>query len=85
MDFACNRCGARWTEGAFTEGCDTCGGGAMDIACCVCGGRCGQRWWRAPLDSLDFGVAHWGGRCALPEEAQAQLRRELLEKVKAVE
>ena len=66
-DWSCNRCGARWSEGSHGEECPTCGGGAMERDCPVCAGRCGQRWQRAPLDSLDSGVAHWMGRCALPE------------------
>lgn len=61
----CRRCGANWSTGAFSADCDECGGGAMDIACLRCGGKCGERWQRAVMDSHDSGLAHWIGKCAL--------------------
>ena len=67
MDWACNRCGALWSKGEFTAGCETCAGGGMERACPLCKGACGQRWSRAPLDSLDSGIGHWVGRCARSE------------------
>jgi len=63
----CTSCGANWAEGIFTSGCQECGGGALDIACLQCGGRCGARWHRAVMDSQDEKDAHWVGECKLPK------------------
>jgi hypothetical protein len=64
---ACTTCGADWSEGRFGAECVECGGGALERACVLCGGRCGQTWRRAVTDSHDFREAHWHGRCALPK------------------
>jgi hypothetical protein len=50
----------------------------MERPCLVCGGRCGARWQRALFDSQDENLAHWYGRCALPEEEQRALLSETL-------
>ncbi|MBI1179912.1 MAG: hypothetical protein GC201_05090 [Alphaproteobacteria bacterium] len=60
----CGTCGADWSRGDFGPSCPECGGGAMVIACPVCGGACGSAWRRAVLDSRDSQTAHWIGRCA---------------------
>ncbi len=65
---SCKSCGAHWMHGAFNEGCEQCGGGAMEIACVACGGRCGSLWKRMILDSQDSGIAHWIGGCLLSDE-----------------
>lgn len=62
----CGRCGADWHEGAFSENCETCGGGALERPCPTCFGLCGAYWSRALLDSNDSGMAHWHGTCASP-------------------
>jgi hypothetical protein len=54
-----------WHAGKWTEGCVECGGGALEIDCLICRGRCGSKWERAVLDSNDFGDAHWFGICRL--------------------
>lgn len=61
----CHSCGADWSQGHYSPGCQQCGGGALEIACPVCHGRCGRRWQRAVLDSWDFNIAHWAGQCGL--------------------
>ena len=76
MDWSCNTCGAAWHSGRYDESCKECGGGAMSRSCVVCGGRCGNDWSRAPMDSQDFGVAHWVGHCALPAKERGRLMRE---------
>ena len=70
---ACLTCGAAWSEGRFSEACRECGGGAMDRACPICGGRCGARFLRAVSDSNDSAISHWAGRCKLPEAEQRAL------------
>ncbi len=65
MTHVCATCRADWTAGRFSATCDECGGGAMQRACPVCEGRCGEVWRRAVLDSHDSGRAHWAGRCGL--------------------
>ena len=72
----CTSCGADWTEGHWTAGCEECGGGALDRPCLLCGGRCGNTWRRAVLDSNDSRCGHWAGACGLPEEEQERLRAE---------
>ena len=62
----CGTCKADWTAGSFSAGCDECGGGALDGACPVCLGLCGERWHRAVADSNDGGMAVWVGQCGLP-------------------
>ncbi|MEK9660762.1 MAG: hypothetical protein VW644_03340, partial [Alphaproteobacteria bacterium] len=56
--------------------------GPRTSACPVCGGSCGIRWQRAPIDSADRGEAHWIGSCgwewwldepALPDLVWARL------------
>lgn len=59
----CTTCNASWSEGAHTEGCKECGGGAMTRSCAFCGGYCGLTHRRAVLDSQDSGEAHWIGMC----------------------
>ena len=70
---SCMDCRADWESGDHTEGCEQCGGGAMDIACLICGGRCGSRWKRMVMDSRDFNQAHWLGGCKLPADEQRSL------------
>ena len=60
----CSSCGAEWSRGTFSQHCRECGGGALEHACLVCGGRCGQQWQRAVIDSRDEHEAHWIGACA---------------------
>ncbi len=81
-DWRCKTCDALWTEGEFTESCEECGGGAMDAPCFLCGGRCGQRVHRAPMDSNDSGIAHWIGGCALPKSEQHEILRTSAESFK---
>jgi serine/threonine protein phosphatase PrpC len=71
VDWRCTSCGARWSAGVFTTGCAECGGGALERACVICGGRCGRGARRMPADSNDARVAHWLFGCALPYGAQA--------------
>jgi len=66
----CPTCGSSWTEGLYGPECDTCGGGAMDRPCPVCGGICGRVWRRAVMDSQDSGLAHWIGHCGLAARTQ---------------
>jgi hypothetical protein len=71
----CLTCGANWSKGDWTEGCGECGGGALQIACFVCGGRCGIMWNRAVMDSNDSAIGHWHGQCNLPEGERKKLMR----------
>lgn len=75
IDWQSHSCGARWTEGRFTEDCPECGGGGMETPCVVCGGRCGSAFHRAPIDSNDSGLAHWNGACALLKTEQHEIMR----------
>jgi hypothetical protein len=59
----CASCGADWTAGDFTLGCEECGGATLEVPCPLCGGACGRVWRRAVDDSHHAGVAHWSGRC----------------------
>jgi len=70
VTWACTSCGADWSGGDFTPRCDECGGGAMQRSCLLCDGRCGAVYERAPLDSVDFHMAHWIGACLLSKEKQ---------------
>jgi hypothetical protein len=79
-EWRCGTCGAVWTQGAHTPDCTECGGGAMERDCLLCGGGCGGRWTRAPMDSNDFGEAHWVGGCRLPREEQFRLMQELADR-----
>jgi hypothetical protein len=63
----CWTCGADWTAGASTAECPECGGGALEIPCPCCRGRCGRKWKKAVMDSNDFATAHWHGRCGLDD------------------
>jgi hypothetical protein len=65
MTMQCTTCGAKWPEGRFGADCAECGGGALEIACPICKGKCGAVWRRAVADSNDAKTAHWFGRCAL--------------------
>ena len=69
----CISCGADWSQGEFSADCPQCGGGALERACPVCGGRCGRMWMRAVLDSQESNMAHWIGSCGLPAEEQRAL------------
>ncbi len=44
-------------------GCQQGRGGALEINCPICQGRCGRQWQHAVVDSWDFNRAHWRGRC----------------------
>jgi hypothetical protein len=70
---SCTSCGADWSEGDFSPKCAQCGGGALDVLCLVCGGKCGARWQRAIIDSQDEDLANWFGTCALPKQEQRDL------------
>lgn len=59
----CSSCGALWSDRAFTEGCEECGGGAMQRPCPLCSGTCGKYWRRAVIDSNTTKTAHWIGYC----------------------
>ena len=72
----CLSCGASWSAGQWTDGCEECGGGALEIPCLLCGGRCGSTWRKAVMDSNDFGMNHWCGQCLLPKDEQKRLRLE---------
>jgi hypothetical protein len=61
----CTSCGADWSQGGFSETCRECGGAALDHACLLCDGKCGQRWRRAVIDSQDEHESHWRGNCCL--------------------
>jgi len=71
----CSTCGADWETGEFNPNCLECGGGALDIPCPRCGGRCGARWTRSILDSQDDRRAHWLGPAALCPWHRPQNRR----------
>ena len=74
---SCTDCGADWSQGRFSVDCKQCGGGALEIDCPVCEGKCGAKWQRAVMDSQDFGLAHWFGSCRLtPQEQAAILQRQ---------
>lgn len=75
MDWSCTSCGENWSKGAFTDGCEECGGGPLERPCILCGGRCGEVARRAPMDSNDSKVAHWHYRCALSSEEQQEIMR----------
>lgn len=70
VDWSCISCGAHWSAGEYLEDCEECGGGAMERSCVVCGGECGKKWSRAPIDSQDNHEAHWIGSCAMTETIQ---------------
>jgi len=70
---ACRQCGARWDQHDWTDGCETCGGGALERLCQLCDGRCGQVHERAVADSNDRRNAHWIGGCGLPPDEQRAL------------
>ncbi len=80
LTWRCASCDAAWSEGAHTEGCEECGGGAMTRPCVLCGGRCGATVQRMPLDSIDHHLAHWIGGCRLDREAQLRLMREQVDR-----
>jgi hypothetical protein len=61
----CWTCGADWTAGIWTAECPECGGGALEIPCPLCSGRCGMTLQKAVADSNDFGMGHWIGSCGL--------------------
>jgi hypothetical protein len=63
MDFSCTDCGATWSRGQWSASCRQCGGGALEIACPLCQGRCGRKWKRSVVDSWDYRQAYWGGVC----------------------
>lgn len=69
----CGTCGANWTEGQYRSDCPECGGGALEIACPRCGGRCGAKWRRTILDSHDSRSGHWIGACKLSFELAKSL------------
>ncbi|MSP38633.1 MAG: hypothetical protein EXR70_09100 [Deltaproteobacteria bacterium] len=64
---SCLTCGADWSQGRFSESCPECGGGALEIACPVCSGKCGAVWMRAVMDSNDSGMGHFVGACRLAD------------------
>ena len=64
----CRTCGADWSKGYWTKGCNECGGGALEIDCPACGGKCGAKWTKATMDTGDSGMAHWCGNCLNPVE-----------------
>ena len=72
----CLTCGANWSQGEWTKGCEECGGGALEIRCIICGGRCGSTWRKSVMDTNDFGMNHWHGDCRLSEWEQRKIRLE---------
>ena len=64
LEFYCELCNANWSAGDFSPDCKCCGGGALERACPICDGECGQVWRRARIDSQDSKEAHWYGSCA---------------------
>jgi hypothetical protein len=62
----CRTCGADWSKDEWTKDCCECGGGALEIDCPACGGKCGAKWTKATMDTGDSGVAHWCGNCLNP-------------------
>lgn len=62
----CRSCNADWTSGAWTWGCQECGGGSLQLACTRCMGRCGAVWSR---DWSHQGEAEWYGTCHQPQLA----------------
>src|SRR5581483_7936544 len=62
-DVFCRNCGANWSQGQWSLECPQCGGGALEMACPICDGTCGQRLVRAIVDSQDYNRAHWIGGC----------------------
>ncbi len=70
----CLACNANWRDGRYSDGCDTCGGGAMERPCPLCLGLCGTYWSRALLDSNDAGLAHWHGDCAFGGSREGMIR-----------
>ena len=78
---SCTDCGTNWLTGAHTAGCKQCGGGAMELPCPCCLGRCGAMWKRMVMDSHDSREGHWLGGCQLPadekmKEMELRLREE---------
>ena len=73
IEFYCLTCGANWTQGNHTSGCNECGGGALKRSCIVCDGRCGNTWQKMPLDSNDSGEGHWMGFCGLSQEENLEI------------
>jgi len=80
QNYICTSCGANWTEDEYSDDCVECGGGAMERGCILCGGRCGSKFKRAVIDSMDAGEAHWIGDCNLPPAEQQKCMEELLKK-----
>ena len=54
----------------------------MEIACLICGGRCGAKWKKMIMDTRDSGEAHWLGGCNLPEEERKQVMKDRMEAYK---
>jgi hypothetical protein len=72
----CWSCGANWAADCYTAACEECGGGALTRACAVCGGKCGNKWIRAVIDSNDFRLAHWQGGCLLSPKSDYAIDRQ---------
>ncbi len=72
-DIRCRSCHVLWSQDQWTKDCPECGGAAMEIACLICGGKCGRTWKRMLMDSWDESQAHWLGGCGLPEDEQKQI------------
>lgn len=79
---SCRTCNADWSAGRWSPTCKECGGGALDHACVMCGGRCGARWERAVMDSNDRRRAHWIGGCGLPREEIDRIRQAYIDELK---
>lgn len=77
-EYICYLCDSNWSKGEFTEHCDLCGGGALEKPCPVCEGKCGAKWKRMVLDSLDSGESHWIMNCGLPPE---EFRKKMWQKM----
>jgi hypothetical protein len=65
QEMQCYSCGSNWAAGNYTDGCEECGGGAMEHPCLACGGKCGNIWKKMLVDTHDSGQAHWLGACGL--------------------
>jgi hypothetical protein len=80
---SCTDCGVNWLSGVHTDGCKQCGGGAMELPCPFCLGRCGSAWKRMVMDSQDSREAHWLGGCKLPaDEKKLEMEKRIREQTR---
>lgn len=79
-NYQCSSCDANWAKGEYCSDCLECGGGAMERNCIICGGRCGNKYKRAVIDSWDTKEAHWIGGCNLSDAEQLKYMKEWMKK-----